>query len=295
MLLAKDFKSHYEFTAEEEQLLKELAPLMEIHKEEFAEDFYGHVMSNKETAEFFPTEAKLDRHRKMIAGWFMDLFGGKYDDAYIRNLKHVGKVHVNIKLDGHFVNTSMARVRRFLSEVIESHAPEEKREEGLIAVGKILDINLDILTSSYRQEELKKYFLSFRVEKTLVNWIERFTHGLNLILALALGVVSAAVVVLFVHDVIGIFRKADPDSIIAALGSLLIIWLMIELLDTEISHLKGRKLQIKVFVGVIMVAFLRKVLIAGFRHEELLGFASKVGTLLVLGIVYWLVVRAERE
>ena len=295
MLLAKDFKSHYELTSEEEQLLKELAPLMEEHKEEFTEDFYGYIMSHKETAEFFPTEEKLDRHRKLIARWFMDLFGGKYDDSYIRNLRHVGKVHVNIKLDGHFVNTSMARMRRFLSEVVESHAPEEKREESLIAIGKILDINLDIMTSSYRQEELRKYFLSFRVEKTLVNWIERFNHGLNLVLALALGVVSVAIVALFAQDVIGIFRKADPDSIIAALGSLLIMWLMIELLDTEISHLKGRKLQIKVFVGVIMVAFLRKVLIAGFQHEELLGFVSKVGTLLVLGIVYWLVVRAERE
>lgn len=295
MISAKDFKSHYELTPDEEILLKEFAPLMEDHKEEFAEDFYGYIMSHDKTAEFFPTNEKLDRHKEIISHWFMDLFKGRYDDLYIRNLMHVGKVHVKIKLDGHFVNTSMARVRRFLSDVIESHAPEDRRETGIIAVGKILDINLDILTSSYRQEELKKYFLSFRVENTLINWIERFTHGLNLILALALGVVSVAIVVLFAQDVIGIFRKAEPDGIIAALGSLLIMWLMIELLDTEISHLKGRKLQIKVFVGVIMVAFLRKVLIAGFQHEELLGFASKVGTLLVLGIVYWLVVRAERE
>ena len=296
MLTVKKIKSLYELSEGEEILLSEISPLMEEHKEEFAEEFYGHIMAQKETAEFFPTEEKLDRHKRIIAMWFMELFRGKYDDAYFRNLKNVGKVHVRIKLDGQFVNSSMAKVRSFLISVLESHVPEDKRERTMIAINKILDINLDIMTSSYRQAELNKYFLSARVESALINWIERFTHGLNLVLALALGIVSIGVVGLFVHDIASIFTSSKiENSIIAALGSLLIIWLMIELLDTEIHHLKGRKLQIRVFIGVVIVAFIRKVLISGFQHEELVDKATKVGTLLILGIVYWLVTKAEKE
>jgi uncharacterized membrane protein (DUF373 family) len=107
--------------------------------------------------------------------------------------------------------------------------------------------------------------------------------------------VSLAVVGLFFFDVSKIFTLDHPENgIIAAFGSMLIIWMMIELLDTEIAHLKGRKIPIKIFVGVVIVAFLRKVLIASLAHEEIFAFASKVGTLLILGVVYWLVTKSDK-
>ena len=82
----------------------------------------------------------------------------------------------------------------------------------------------------------------------------------------------------------------------AALGSLLIIWMMVELLDTEIEHLKGKKIPIKIFIGVVIVAFIRKVLIGALKEGgNIIQYASVVMTLLVLGILYWLVTRADRE
>lgn len=296
MRSGKRIKENYQLTNEDIETLKGLRPLMKGHRDQFADEFYALVTSHKEMAAFFPTDDKLAHHKMALAGWFMRLFNGIYDEEYFRNLSHVGKVHVKINLEGHFVNTAMSTVRQFVIEVIDANIDSAKRENALIAVNKILDINLDVLTSSYRQAELKKYFLSYRLETTLINWIERFTHGLNLILALALGIVSIGVVGLFVHDIVKIFTTSNIENgIVAALGSLLIIWLMIELLDTEIHHIKGRKLQIKVFIGVVIVAFIRKVLISGFQHEDLVDKATKVGTLLVLGIVYWLVTKAEKE
>lgn len=296
MLSAKKIKGHYQLTLEEEEILKGLQPMMKEHRDRFTEDFYIYLMSQEDMAEFFPSDEKLQHHKMLISAWFTRLFSGIYDEAYFRNLSHVGKIHVNINLDGHLVNAAMTRVRQFVIEIIDAHIGSAEREKALVAANKILDINLDIMTSSYRAAELNKYFLSARVESALISWIERFTHGLNLVLALALGIVSIGVVGLFVHDIASIFTSSEiENSIVAALGSLLIIWLMIELLDTEIHHLKGRKLQIKVFIGVVIVAFIRKVLVSGFSHEDLIDKASKVGTLLVLGIVYWLVSKAEKE
>ncbi len=295
MLSANRTKEHYQLTKEDELRLKGLQPLMKQHRDGFSDDFYEFVMSYEETADFFADKERYDRHKLAIAGWFTRLFSGTYDEAYFRYLRHVGKIHVNINLDSHYVNTAMARARQFITEIIQSQVPEEERGKISIAVGKLLDMNLDVLTSSYRQAELKKYFLSFRFESRLINWMERFTHGLSLILAFALAIVSLAVVGLFINDIVGIFGGSKIENgVIAALGSLLIIWMMIELLETEISHLKGRKIPIKIFVGVVLVAFIRKVLIGTFQHEQLLEYSSKVGTLFILGIVYWLITRADR-
>ncbi len=297
MLSANRIKEHYQFTKEDELLIKSLQPLMKEHREGFSDNFYEYVMSYEETSEFFEDQERYERHKMAIAGWFMRLFSGTYDETYFRYLRHVGKIHVNIKLDGHYVNSAMARVRQFITEIIQSHVPEEEREKTTIAAGKLLDMNLDVLTSSYRQAELKKFFLSYRLESTLINLMERFTHGLNLVLAIALAAVSIAVVGLFVKDFIGLFKNPNIDSgVVAALGSLLIIWMMVELLDTEIEHLKGKKIPIKIFIGVVIVAFIRKVLIGALKEGgNIIQYASVVMTLLVLGILYWLVTRADRE
>ncbi len=295
MLSANRNKEHYQLTKEDELLLKGLQPLMKEHRDGFSDDFYEYVMSYEETADFFQNQETYKRHKMAISGWFMRLFSGTYDEAYFRYLRQVGKIHVNISLDGHYVNSAMARVRQFITEIIQSYVPEEEREQITIAIGKLLDMNLDILTSSYRQAELQKYFVSYRLESTLINLMERFTHGLNLVLAIALAAVSIAVVGLFVHDFIGVFKNPNIEStVVAALGSLLIIWMMIELLGTEIAHLKGKKIPIKIFIGVVIVAFIRKVLIGTLKHgDDIIQYASVVITLLVLGVLYWLVTKAD--
>ena len=295
MIAGKKIKTHYHLTENEEKILGELNPLMREHRERFAQDFYDYIMSDEDMAVFFHDNEKLDRHKMLIAAWFMRLFSGTYDEAYFRNLHRIGKVHVDINLDGHFVNAAMTRVRSFITDVVVASVDSDKHEETLLAVNKILDINLDIMTSSYRSAEMKKYFLHARAETALMNFMERFTHGLNLILGIALAIVSLEVIVLFVLDAVSLFHASNLEqSVVAALGSLLIIWMMIELLGTEVQHLKGRKIPIKIFIGIVLVAFIRKVLIGALEHTTIMDYATKVGTLFILAIVYWLVARADR-
>ena len=295
MTTSKALKTHYELTEAEQKILGGLNPLMTQHRERFAQDFYDYLLSHEDMAVYFQEQAKLDKHKLLIAAWFMRLFSPTFDEAYIRDLHRIGKIHVEISLDGHFVNAAMARVRSFITDVIMANIDPDEREETLHAINKILDINLDIITSSYRQAELKKYFISARAESALVSFMERFTYGLNLVLALALVVVSIGVVSLFVHDVLNVFRSTRLEtSVVAALGSLLIIWMMIELLGTEIHHLKGRKIPIKVFIGIVLIAFIRKVLIGSLEHGDITEYGTKILTLFVLALVYWLISRADR-
>jgi len=84
-------------------------------------------------------------------------------------------------------------------------------------------------------------------------------------------------------------------GILSALGELLILWMMIELMDNEIKNLKGGKFNILVFIGVIIVAMIREILISTLRHDDLTTQGFLAGTLLILGIVYYLVSMAQKN
>lgn len=296
MLTAKMIKADYDLTPDEEKILGNLGTPMKEYRDRFGQALMASFMRHENMAAYFPTETKEKHHAMTFGGWFMRLFSGVYDEAYFQKLRKVGQVHVDIKLDGHLVNSAMTTVRELVAGYITEIVPSEDLETTMIAVTKILDINLDVMTSSYRQAELKKYFIHAKAEKFLINAMERFTHGLNLLLGVALAIVSLEVIWLFSEDVLKVFDATNLEtSVVAALGSLLIIWMMIELLGTEVEHLRGKKIPIKVFIGIVLVAFIRKVLIGSLEHSTIMEYGTKVGTLFILALVYWLVSIADTK
>jgi uncharacterized membrane protein (DUF373 family) len=100
-------------------------------------------------------------------------------------------------------------------------------------------------------------------------------------------------VMVLLHDVSLIFRGDPEKGLVAALGSLLILWLAIELLDAEIDRLRGGELQLSLFVGVALVAFIRKILVASLSHESLQVEMFYLGGILILGVIFWLISRTE--
>jgi uncharacterized membrane protein (DUF373 family) len=296
MLNMQDIRNHYFFTDDDAELLKSLQPLAETHKTRMASEFYDFLLGIPETAEFLRDEHVLRKQKEVHQEWFMALFSGTYDNIYYLNLKRIGRAHVRIGLNAHFVNAAMNVVRRFLIELLQENFPVlEERRKYRNAMERIIDINLDIISASYQEEELNKVFVSHKLETKLIKAAERFTYGLNLILVLALAGVSLSVVGLFVWDIVHIFQGDVEKGILGALGTLLIIWMMIELMDNEIKTLKGGKFNILVFIGVIIVALIREILISTLRHDQLTTQVFLAGTLLILGIVYYLVAKSQQE
>lgn len=296
MLTMQDIKGHYFFTDDDAELLQSLRPLAEASKERMASEFYDFLLGIPETAAFFTDEHILQRQREIHQEWFTGLFSGVYDNMYYHNLQRIGRTHVRIGLNAHFVNAAMNVVRRFLIELLQENFPVvTERRKYRNAVEKIIDINLDIISASYQEEELSKVFVSHKLETKLIQAAERFTYGLNLILVIALAGVSLGVIGLFIWDICHIFKGDVEKGILGALGTLLIIWMMIELMDNEIKTLKGGKFNILVFIGVIIVALIREILISTLRHDLLTTQVFLAGTLLILGIVYYLVAKSQQE
>ena len=294
MLTMQEIKGHYFFTDEDAELLRALKPLMVANAGRMSDEFYDFLLGIPETAGFLKGDM-LQKLKVTHQEWFLALFSGNYDNQYLLTLQRIGHAHVRVGLNAHYVNAAMNVVRRFLIALLQENFPVlEERRKYRNAVEKIIDINLDIMSASYQEEELKKVFVSHRLESQLIRAAERFTYGLNLVLVLALAGVSLSVVGLFVWDIVHIFQGDVEKGILGALGTLLIIWMMIELMDNEIKTLKGGKFNILVFIGVIIVALIREILISTLRHDALATQVFLAGTLLILGIVYYLVARSQQ-
>jgi hypothetical protein len=296
MMSMQDIKRHYQFTDEDAELLALVKPLAEENKHLLAKIFYDYLLGIPETAEFLKDDLVLQKLKGTHQEWFLRLFSGDYDNHYYHTLQKIGLAHVRVGLNVHYVNASMNLVRQYTIQLIRENFPDtEPRRKIIDAAQKILDINLDIMSASYREEELKKFFVSHRLESRLILATERFTYGLNLILVLALAGVSISVVFMFGWDVTHILRGNVEQGILSALGTLLILWMMIELLGNEIRNIKGGKFNILVFIGLIMVALIREILISTLRHDVLETQIFLAGTLLILGIVYFLVAKSQQE
>lgn len=290
----KEIKRNYNFTSEDEKRLFALKELMTDNAGKAMDALHSWILQTKDAAKFFTDENR----KKHIFGaqriWFIDLFSGTYDGKYYERLIRIGQAHVRTFVDAHYMNRSVNIIRNFCIDLLNNHLDNtEERAKMIISVEKILDINLDVITSSYIEEELRSFSPAYKVKNALVSISERFSQAMNLVLILILMGLTLGVIGLVAYDIQKIFTGNIEQAIISTLGSLLILWVMMELMNTEISHLKGGKFYISVFIGVALVTVIRETMIATLKQEKPEMVYYLIAAVLVIGIVYWLVKRTE--
>ncbi|NTU42505.1 MAG: heme-binding sensor globin domain-containing protein [Nitrospirales bacterium] len=292
----REVKLHYEFTPEDEKRLLSLQGIMNERVDEAMDALHAWMLNLKDSSAFFSEEGRRSHVFKSQREWFLELFSGKYDSRYYERLIRIGQTHVKTQVDAHYMNAAVTIVRKVCVSAISEEIEESgERTDALISLEKILDINLDVITSAYIEEELRAFSPAYRVRNSLITFSEWFSKTMNLILVLALIGLSLGVVGLFIYDIQSLFGGNLEQGIITALGSMLMLWVMIELMSTEISHLKGGKFHISVFVGVALVTIIRETMIATLKHERPDVIYYLIAAIFVVGLVYWLVKKTEEK
>lgn len=288
----ESLKEHYKFTKEEALLLQTLQPKMSEVAEDFINEFYDYIWGFGSTAKFLKNQQIIDYHRSKIKAWFVNLFCGKYDLPYFTYLYKIGEIHVRIGLPTHYVNSAFTFVRTFIIKNIQENEQDEaKRAQLIVATEKIIDMNLDTLTSSYREEELSKFLSLSRFEKTILSGLKKFNSYINFFLAGSLAVVAFFAIGLFVYDIYLLFFSdiGIEKGILTVLGSLLVLWAAIELIHEEINHLQGKGFAIGAFIMLAMAALIRKVLIYSLSSEKGNDLLVIGAVIVALAFAYWLV------
>ncbi|WP_368031398.1 protoglobin domain-containing protein [Arcobacter sp. s6] len=285
-------KEHYKFTEEEALILKKLQPRMEKLADTFIDEFYDYIWGFGRTAKYLKNNEIISRHKIKIKAWFINLFSGKYDISYFLSIYKIGEIHVQIGLPTHYVNSAFTFVRTFvLKSIEENFENKEQHVREINAVEKIIDMNLDVLTSSYREEELGKFLSLSRTEKGILSSLKKFNSFINYFLALALGIIAFFAIGLFVYDIYLLFFTdiKIEKGILTVLGSLLVLWASIELIHEEIKHLQGKGFAIGAFIMLAMAALIRKVLIYSLSTEKATELLIIAIVIVALAISYWLV------
>jgi len=287
--------AHYRYGPQDEANRERLRKILLPETDPLAEEFFAFLASDPYTRAFFPDHEAAERRKAITRAWFQALLTDPLDERYLRRLRRAGKTHVELGLPGHYVSAAMNFVREFCHERLSAAVPDPHDARPLeTTLNKLLDLNLDALTEAYREEELRRVFLSHRTETALVRWVERLTHGLNLVLVLGLVAMTGAITALFISDVIRVPATRLDVGVIKALGSLLILWMMIELLHAEIRYLRGGRFTLRVFLELALVAFIRKLFVAALEKSNPVDFGLLLGSLLVLGALFFVIGRDER-
>jgi rsbT co-antagonist protein RsbR len=86
----------FELTDEDLKRLTTLRSFADRWTNEITEGLYELIMGQPESRAFFPDQATLARVKKMQNTYFLGLFSGQYDLAYIRDRLRVGTAHERI-------------------------------------------------------------------------------------------------------------------------------------------------------------------------------------------------------
>ncbi|MHB1600416.1 MAG: protoglobin domain-containing protein [bacterium] len=287
----------YSFTDNDASNLMQLSGLMGSNANDFISGTYSFIANFEDFSKFLPNEEIRNRHQEKLKFWFMGLFSGTYNNEYLRKLKRIGEVHAEIKLPSHYVSATMNYIRNFIHGIILKNFPSSgKRDELIVSVNKIIDINLDIIISSYISEG-KFYIATTKFETKIIRFSSKFSYILDLALVISLIIATIMVFLLFVFEIynFAFMGGSFETTVIDILGAMLIVWAIRELLEEEVKKLQGHKFALSAFIGLAMAALLRKILIFSLAPQKSTEVAILGFLVLVLGIVYWLMSKSSKN
>ena len=128
-----------------------------------------------------------------------------------------------------------------------------------------------------------------------IEFAEKFEYLVNAVLVFAIGIVIVCAVGLIGFDIFNFVKQGFTQGIGTILASLLILWVLLELLATQIDFLKGGRPSITVFVVVALVAFVRKLMVASLNADKMESAYFYLGAIFVLGIVYMMVGMTDKK
>lgn len=290
----KSLQAHYDLSEKDIENLLYLQPVMARYRGEFMDDYYEAV-----SAKFSLTEkqkAALEANNDQLAEWFDSLFTGTPNNKYFNFLYRQGAGVQKYNFDPEYLTTMISFARLWIHEKIFQNLDDEiKRKSVLLSLHKMLDINNEVMMGAYYDKIVSKYSTVRSWRKMVVDFSERFSLVMHTILVAVLIGLTIMAVGIFTLDIYHLLRGHAETLLITALGSLLIIWVLVELLHTEVQIIRGGKFKTSVFISVALIAFIRDLLIITLKHEKgnIVQYGFILSSILILGLIYWLIVKTE--
>ena len=114
----------------------------------------------------------------------------------------------------------------------------------------------------------------------------------HVVISLALVMATLLITVFFFHEVyLAIRDHSLITGFLHALGILLLLWTIVELVSTEINFLKGESVDFAVFVEVALIVVVREVIMLPVEKStpSWIEVGTWVGAATLLGLTYFFI------
>jgi two-component system sensor histidine kinase HydH len=149
--LLAEMKRYIGFGPADEANVGLLAGHVRPHLARVVERFYEELLKNPNAqAVFTGGEGQMARQRERLLNWLEEIFGGPYDDAYLRKRLQIGSTHVRVGLPQQFMLLGMELIWQELFAVIRE-ADVPGAVEKLASLHKLLTLDLAVMLDSYKE------------------------------------------------------------------------------------------------------------------------------------------------
>ncbi|HSP79254.1 MAG TPA: globin-coupled sensor protein, partial [Myxococcaceae bacterium] len=144
-------KRFLSFTGADAALLKDFQPVAEESNGEVIEQFYAHLLAHPETRAHMQSDKQIQALKRTQARYFLRLFGGTYDEAYVEDRLRVGRAHERIGLGPlWYVGAYSQYLCSLIPLVVErSQGKPGALTETLQALVKIISMDMSLAIDTY--------------------------------------------------------------------------------------------------------------------------------------------------
>lgn len=151
--------ANYKYTEEDMETVKKAGSIILPHLDEFSASLHEHIFTFDHAKAFIRTPEQFLNHKQKIEYWFTQVFSAEYTGEFYEYLNHINFVHKRIGLPSNYINSTFTFVRRFIRNRLH--------EAGVInymdSVEKVLDLNLELLSTRYAGENFDSTLLMIRI------------------------------------------------------------------------------------------------------------------------------------
>jgi rsbT co-antagonist protein RsbR len=148
-------RAFFELTDDDLKRLASLKPLAEKLTGPIVEAFYELLLGHPETRKFFPDENTVRRVKHQQKEYFLRLFSGVFDLAYVEDRLRVGAAHENIGMPPKWYMGAYRRYMHLLHEaLLKAFADPAEAHTAFLSIQKLVYFDMAIAIDTYNAANL---------------------------------------------------------------------------------------------------------------------------------------------
>jgi len=146
----KSRRAFFELTDDDLRRLASLRPFAEKYTDVIVEDFYKLLLGHPETKKVFPDENTVRRVKRSQRDYFLGLFDGRCDLAYVEDRLRVGTAHERIGVSTKWYLGAYRKYMQLISEhLFEEFKDTNKVREAFQSIEKIVYFDIALALDTY--------------------------------------------------------------------------------------------------------------------------------------------------